>query len=93
VRYESLVTSPRVEVERVVRMVDEEVPAGDLSFISNRHVELRANHTVMGNPMRMDSGEIVLRLDEDWRRAMHPSTSGMVTLLTRPMLRRYGYRP
>jgi hypothetical protein len=93
VRYESLVTSPRVEVERIVRMVDEEVPAEDLSFISNGHVELRANHTVMGNPMRMDSGKIVLRMDDEWRRAMHPSTSGMVTLLTRPMLRRYGYRP
>jgi hypothetical protein len=93
VRYESLVASPRPEVERIVRMLDEEVPTGDLSFISNGHVELGPNHTVMGNPMRMDNGKIALRMDEEWRRAMPSSTSGMVTLLTRPMLRRYGYRP
>jgi hypothetical protein len=93
VLYESLVVSPRTEVERITRMLDEEVSAGDLSFISNGHVQLGPNHTVMGNPMRMDKGQIALRLDEQWRQAMAPSTAGMVTLLTRPMLRRYGYRP
>jgi hypothetical protein len=93
VRYESLIADPRGQVDAIARALGEDVAEGDLSFISNGKVELGPNHTVMGNPMRMDRGAIQLRVDDEWRRALSPSAAGMVTLLTRPLLRRYGYRP
>lgn len=92
VRYEALVASPREQVERIVATLDEEVRPQDLAFIANGHVELGPNHTVMGNPMRMDNGTIPLRLDDEWQRAMRSSVSDLVTFLTKPMLKRYGYR-
>lgn len=93
VRYESLIQDPRAEVARIALGLGKEVTEADLAFISDGHVELGTNHTVMGNPMRMEQGAIRLRVDDEWRRALGPSTSGMVTFLTRPLLRRYGYRP
>jgi len=93
VRYERLIEDPRDQVARIALALGEDVSEGDLSFISGGQVELGANHTVMGNPMRMDQGAIRLRVDDEWRRALGPSTSGLVTFLTRPFLRRYGYRP
>ena len=43
--------------------------------------------------VRMEVGTVQLRLDEEWKRQMPRRQSGIVTLLTRPLLRRYGYRP
>ena len=92
VRYESLVRSPRQEMTRVLEGLDEPFVPDDLSFISGEQVTLRANHTVMGNPMRMDNGAVRLRLDDQWRISMGPSHRRLVTIMTKPLLRRYGYR-
>jgi hypothetical protein len=92
-RYESLVTEPRREMERILRDLGLAVGGEDLGFISNRSVMLGTGHTVMGNPVRMHDGPLQLRLDDQWRMAMDPGQRRMVTLLTRPLLRRYGYQP
>jgi hypothetical protein len=92
VRYETLVHSPGQEMTRVLEGLGEPFVPGDLAFISGGQVTLGTNHTVMGNPMRMDNGPIQLRLDDQWRTSMGRKHRGTVTLLTRPFLRRYGYR-
>jgi hypothetical protein len=46
----------------------------------------------MGNPMRMDNGPVKLRLDDQWRSSMGPRHRRLVTVMTKPLLRRYGYR-
>jgi len=48
-------------------------------------------HTVAGNPVRMRSGPLKLRVDDAWRAAMPAADRRLVTLLTFPLLARYGY--
>jgi hypothetical protein len=93
VRYEAVVADARHELERILQELDLPYQAADLGFVSNGHVSLRPNHTVMGNPMRLQTGPVPLKLDEAWRTGLARKQSGMVTVLTRPLLRRYGYRP
>lgn len=92
-RYEDLVRSPRPHVERVVNLAAEEVEPGALDFIGDGEVELGVNHTVHGNPLRMKLGRVPVRLDEEWRSSLKREYYGIVTTLTWPLLRRYGYRP
>jgi sulfotransferase family protein len=91
VRYETLIREPKEELARVLDGLSEPLEQRDLSFISDGNVSLRPNHTVMGNPMRMDHGRVQLRIDEQWRTAMARKYRGIVTVLTKPLLRRYGY--
>jgi hypothetical protein len=93
VRYERLVESPREQIVRVLESLGENADPGDLSFITDGVVELGLNHTVMGNPMRMQTGPLALRIDEQWKSAMPHKECRTVTVLTAPWLRRYGYRP
>ena len=91
VRYETLIAEPREELARMLQALGEPVRQEDLAFVSDGKVALGANHTVMGNPIRMTTGPVDLRLDEQWRTAMGRRQRGMVTALTKPLLRRYGY--
>jgi hypothetical protein len=92
-RYESVIENPARELRRILTELDRPVSDGELDFVKDGVVDLAANHTVMGNPVRMHVGPLPLRLDEQWRSAMNPRQSEIVTLLTRPGLRRYGYQP
>lgn len=51
------------------------------------------NHTVSGNPIRLDGGHIRVRPDMKWLRKMTPSDKLKVSLLTSPLLVAYGYDP
>jgi hypothetical protein len=93
VRYEHAVTAPRLELERIVEMLDERIDPEAFAFIAGDRVRLGVNHTVMGNPVRMHQGSLQLRLDDEWRSAMSPRQRRIVSLLSRPLLRRYGYQP
>jgi hypothetical protein len=93
VRYEDLVRSPREQVQRVVDAIGEYAGPGDLDFISGHEVHLGPTHTVMGNPSRMQTGPTELRLDEEWRQRFPRRQARIVTALTWPGLRRYGYPP
>jgi hypothetical protein len=52
---------------------------------------MTTTHSVSGNPNRFGTGEVELRADEEWRRAMRGRDRGMVTALTWPLLLRYRY--
>ncbi len=92
VRYESLVTEPRPEMERILSSLNGGIPREQLAYITGTSVELGPGHTVMGNPMRMQLGPIPLRMDDEWRTAMHPVKRGIVSALTWPFLQRYVYQ-
>jgi hypothetical protein len=91
-RYETLVRSPREEMERLLRWYRAPFADEDLAYITPGSVVLRVNHTVMGNPVRMHQGPLELRLDDEWRTSMDRLPRGVVTGLTLPLLGRYGYR-
>ena len=89
VRYEDLVGDPRGEVSRIVRELD--LGTADLSDLKHRSVDLGTAHTVAGNPIRFREGPLELRADEEWRSKMPRPAQSVVTGLTLPLLRRYGY--
>lgn len=88
-RYEDLVRDPRAWLERVLAHAGEE--PGELPFLTDAGAELASNHTVDGNPMRLATGTVAVRADEEWRVAMDPSRRRLVAALTSPLLARYGY--
>jgi hypothetical protein len=88
--YERFVENPASEVESIVNWLGEgSDPTGP--FVTEHKVRLAPTHTVWGNPSRFRTGEVELRADEAWRREMKPGRRRIVTWLTRPLLRRYGY--
>ncbi len=91
IRYEQLVAGPAVELERALG--DALPPAGReaLSQLAGGELSFGTQHTVAGNPVRMRVGPLKLRLDDAWRSEMRPSDRRIVTLMTFPLLARYGY--
>jgi len=90
VRYEPLVAEPRAELRRILAFAGS--PAHDLEFVDEGAVVLEPTHSVAGNPMRFSNGRIALRIDEQWRTSMPPAQRAVVSTITWPLMRRYGYR-
>jgi hypothetical protein len=89
VSYEKLVAHPRETVTSLLKALDLGTPGVD--FISDRLIHLRPNHTVSGNPMRFQVGDITLQLDDEWRNRMSYAQRAFLASLTWPLLWRYGY--
>lgn len=90
-RYEDFVADARVATECIMRFLSLEVTSGDLSFVRADSVDLGADHSVWGNPMRLRSGREELRPDEAWRTTMAPRDRRLVTGVSALGLARYGY--
>jgi hypothetical protein len=90
-RYEDLFADTRATIARALEAVAEPVAPGALDFIGDAEADLEPDHTIMGNPMRMSTGRVPLRLDDAWRSSMHGVPRATVTALTWPLLVRYGY--
>lgn len=91
-RYESLVSQPREHVAAVLTHTGRLATGAAIDRIDDGYIDLATDHTVSGNPLRFQSGRLKLRVDEDWRRAMPRRQRLVVTAITWPLLRRYGYR-
>ena len=89
-RYEDLVDDAEGTVRLAWSGLD--LPGdGAVPMIDKRTVELRPTHSVAGNPMRFRHGVSTLRPDLDWRSGMSAADRLVVTTLTLPLLRRFGY--
>jgi hypothetical protein len=88
-RYEDFVSSPRESFEKILHLVGE----GDAEppLVSEREVKLGISHTVSGNPNRFETGAVELRPDREWISKMSPRDKALVTALTFPLLKHYGY--
>jgi len=89
VLYENLVEDPGRVLAGITAAIGED--DADLSFVNGRKATLGANHTIEGNPMRFERGEVELRLDDEWEKRMESADKRAVTALTWPLLMRYGY--
>ena len=88
-RYEDFVADPPGTVRRILTMVGlEDAP---LPFVGPAEARTTTNHSVAGNPDRLRSGLITLRPDDRWRSAMGGRDRRLVSVLTSPLLLRYGY--
>lgn len=86
-RYESLVADPQRSMQRILEHVGEHTTA---------HAPRTPNgmpgaHTISGNPVRFGGAPSVLRLDEEWKIAMSARQRRLVSAVTWPLLKRYGY--
>ena len=88
-RYEDFVADPPGSVRAILRMVG--MDAADLPFVNGNEAQTTPNHSVAGNPDRLRHGAITLRSDDRWKSAMAPRNRRLVSVLTSPLLLRYGY--
>lgn len=87
-RYRDFVAEPGRSLAAVLG--DGHRPEG-LEHVKPEAIRISDQHILAGNPMRFDVGRVRLREDVEWREAMSPAKKGVVTVLTSPLLRRYGY--
>ncbi len=88
-RYEDFVEDPQRALKGILGMLHEDTRR--LRFVDERGVELGVSHTVSGNPSRFHTGTVRLRPDDEWASRMRLRDKMLVTLLTFPLLARYGY--
>jgi len=90
-KYEDLVIEPEKKLRDALAVIG--VPDTlDLSdFIGPEGVKLGASHTIAGNPMRHESGWVALRPDEAWRQKMPKRQQRLISTLTLPLMKKYGY--
>jgi len=82
--YEQFTTNPLT----LGHAIDELLPGdhGPLKLAVIDHtVELGADHTVSGNPMRFADGPVIIRSDEEWRNSMPRGSRLVVSVLTTPL--------
>lgn len=88
-RYEDAMSHPQETIERILDFLGEQ--ADQLPFTDTHVVKLTPDHTVWGNPDRFKIGEVQLRLDDEWKTKMKLTDKWIVTILTWPLMRHYGY--
>ncbi|MQA98988.1 MAG: hypothetical protein GEU78_01630 [Actinobacteria bacterium] len=88
-RYEDFIADPNRNLETILSFVGE--PKQNLGFVSDGFVQLDTTHTVGGNPDRLRSGRVELRLDDAWVQGQALADRLIGTVLATPYLRRYGY--
>lgn len=91
VRYEDLVRAPEAILRPLLEFVGHGATDDVSEFLVERKVRLQPSHSVMGNPMRHNIGWVEVAGDEMWREKMSPATAKMISVITAPLLRRYGY--
>ena len=89
VRYEDFIKDPKGVVQTILN--DMALSNKNISFIKGKKIELGMDHTVSGNPMRFKVGDIELRVDEQWKNEMTKFNKKVVTFMTYPQLKKYGY--
>jgi len=90
-RYEDFVREPAGELSRALQAMGLSPSPGQLSHISDGSIELGPTHGVAGNPSRFTSGLVAVSPDADWTSKLPVARRRRVTLITAPLLLRYGY--
>lgn len=88
-RYEDFVAAPRDRTLEVARFLDLDLREADLPFPGPTEVDVATDHSVWGNPMRLQQGVIRMRPDEGWREGLPSGSRRAVTAITWPGLLRY----
>jgi hypothetical protein len=93
VYYESLVRMPRDVVARIARFAGLPDDDASLAHIDGSEVTIEGpEHALGGNPARFGDGStLMLRADQAWKERMPPAQRRAVTVMTSPLLARYGY--
>ena len=90
VRYEDFALEPERTVNNILNFTGES--NSKTPFISDRTVRLGHNHSVWGNPSRFKTGDVELKLDDEWRNKLGFLDKAVSTICTLPLLVKYGYK-
>lgn len=89
-RYEDLVADPTGSIESAWQALD--LPGcPDIPMVDTHTVNLGPSHSVAGNPMRFRTGVTRLRADDAWRTEMPTRDRRVVTAMSYPVLKSFGY--
>jgi hypothetical protein len=89
IRFEDFLARPREIVERTLGLLGESTT--DLSFLADRSVQLSTNHTIAGHWIRFYKETVELSADAEWLARLSRRERIAATLVTLPLLVRYGY--
>jgi hypothetical protein len=92
IRYEDVVGEPREQLTRTAAFLGENLHGRvEMDAFRAGSFELATDHTVAGNRMRLERGAVPVRVDDEWTDGLPRRQRRAVTLLSWPLLRRYGY--
>lgn len=91
IKYEEFVANPKLVLSRLVSPLDLNADVDALFESPSVVNRKRATHIIEGNPSKFLSGNIEVRGDDEWSRAMRPLDRAIVSVLTAPYLRKFGY--
>ncbi|WP_214103545.1 sulfotransferase [Acrocarpospora catenulata] len=89
VRYEDLIEDPARWLRAAAALAGITDP--ELPLIGDSTVKMSPTHTVAGNVGRHQSGEVELRLDDEWSHALPRRDRALVEYATYPVRTWYGY--
>ncbi|MFV2107323.1 MULTISPECIES: sulfotransferase family protein [unclassified Micromonospora] len=89
IRYEDVVADPAGQLRRIALFAGLD-PAG-LPVDAEGRVTLAPTHSVAGNPARHRTGAVPVSDDAEWVWALPGRSFAVVTAVTLPLLRRFGY--
>jgi Sulfotransferase family len=89
--YEDFVADPGGTLVEATAALGVPLSPSDLPAVDDGRVELGPSHGLAGNPARFRSGTLVLRRDDGWTTEMSSAGRAVVTALTLPLLKTYGY--
>lgn len=89
VRYEDVMADPGTGFAGLLDLAG--LDDAHMSHLGDTWVELGPTHTVAGNPSRFTKGRVELTLDRAWQRDMAVPDRRLVTALTWPLSKAYGY--
>lgn len=90
-RYEDFATRPGQTLREVAEFARLDPAAFRDGSIGEGWLKLHPTHTVSGNPVRFQSGQVTVRRDDRWRSEMPRRSRWLVSTLTWPLLVRYHY--
>jgi hypothetical protein len=90
VTYEAFTRAPRAVIDDISAFLGQRSAATEI-FVGPTTVANRGNHAFSANRNRLSSGEIEIRPDRAWEASMGRRDRLLVTALTLPLLRHYGY--
>lgn len=92
VKYESFASSPMETVSKALMMLAPELHGDNYVEPSlSSGTELATTHTVTGNSMRFETGPLRIEEDIEWKSQLAPYHFYLVTFLTFPLLKAFGY--
>lgn len=88
-RYEDFIEEPTIALAKIMHFLN--LSRKEYAIDVQKQLNLTTNHAIWGNPLRFKTGNIILHRDNEWQSALPITSKWLVTLLTWPSLRRYGY--